>query len=181
MIEAGGQLLVGPDNGLFTRTVKTLGEPVRIRRLTEARYWRPTVSSTFHGRDVFAPVAAFLTLGTDPALMGPVVAEMVELKSCSAVCWGNRRAGEVQFVDEFGNLITNIPAAHLKSHSVRATVGGADPVPVRWCADVLRRRTGGVGVARLQRRLRRVRGGQRQRRAAGSGAEVGTPVELHLG
>jgi S-adenosylmethionine hydrolase len=64
--------------------------------------------------------------------MGPVAGEMVELKTCSAVCWGSRRAGEVQFVDEFGNLITNIPAAHVRSPSVRVSLGGTEPHPVRW-------------------------------------------------
>lgn len=180
VIEAGGQLLVGPDNGIFTRTVKALGEPARIRRLAEPRFWRPEVSATFHGRDVFAPVAAHLSLGAEPAAMGPVVGEMVELKPHSAVCWGGRRAGEVQFVDGFGNLITNIPAALVPSPPARVALGGVGPHPVRWVrtyADAapgelvaLVSSDGFVEVA--------VVGGSAARRL---GAGVGAPVELHFG
>jgi S-adenosylmethionine hydrolase len=180
LIEAGGQLLVGPDNGVFTRAVQTLGEPVRVRRLTEPRYWRPKVSDTFHGRDVFAPVAAHLTLGADPTVMGPVVGEMVELKSHSAVCWGSRRAGEVQFADGFGNLITNIPAAHVRSSSVRVTVGGAGPQPVRWVRTYA---DAGPGeLVALASSDGFVEFAVVNGSAAGRlGVGVGAPVELHLG
>jgi S-adenosylmethionine hydrolase len=178
-IEAGGQFLVGPDNGVFTRAVKALGTPVRVRRLAEPRYWRPTVSDTFHGRDVFAPVAAHLTLGTDPAAMGPVVGEMVELKTCSAVCWGSRRAGEVQFVDGFGNLITNIPAAHVRSPSVRVSVGGADQYPVR-CVRTYSDAPPGELVALASSdgfvEIAEVNGSAARRLRA----DVGTAVELHF-
>src|SRR5262249_34966192 len=119
LIQTGGQLLVGPDNGIFTRAVKSLGEPVQIYKLSEPRFWLPTVSATFHGRDVFAPVAAHLSLGSSPAAMGQIVEEMVELEARSAVCWKNQCIGEVQFVDGFGNLITNIPSSAISSLPVR--------------------------------------------------------------
>ena len=67
-VEAGGQLLVGPDNGVFTRSLaRPSASRVASGGSTEPRFWRPTVSDTFHGRDVFAPVAAHLSLGVDPA------------------------------------------------------------------------------------------------------------------
>src|SRR5436190_4562938 len=59
--EAGGQRLVGPDNGIFTGVFRHAGGVV-ARKLCEPRFWRPTVSDTFHGRDIFAPVAAHLSL-----------------------------------------------------------------------------------------------------------------------
>jgi S-adenosylmethionine hydrolase len=130
--EAGGQRFVGPDNGVFTAALAKLGGPTCIRRLAIPRFWRPAVSSTFHGRDVFAPVAAHLTLGTDPAELGPQHPELVTLPTRSAVTFGRRWQGEVQFADDFGNLITNIPACKLKSLPVKVSVGDAPPVTLRW-------------------------------------------------
>ena len=129
--ETGGQFLVGPDNGLFTTTFHKLGA-ARVRRLTNPRFWRPTVSATFHGRDVFAPVAAHLSLGIDLAELGPEHPGPVELPVRSAVTFGRKWLGEVQFIDDFGNLITNIPACKLQSLPVRVSVAGAPAVPLRW-------------------------------------------------
>jgi S-adenosylmethionine hydrolase len=129
--EAGGQRLVGPDNGIFTGVFRRAGGAV-ARTLTESRFWRRPVSHTFHGRDVFAPVAAHLSLGLDPAELGPVRPDPIELPTCSAVTFGNRWKGEVQFVDDFGNVITNIPACKVKSLPVRVSVGGGAAHPIRW-------------------------------------------------
>lgn len=131
LAEAGGQFLIGPDNGIFTAALRTLGGPC-VRRLTEPRFWRPEVSPTFHGRDVFAPVAAHLSLGTDPAEFGPAVTEWVERKAHSAVRWEDRCRGEVRFADDFGNLITNIPAEMVAALPIRAALAGGEPHPIRW-------------------------------------------------
>ena len=130
--EAGGQRLVGPDNGIFTGVFRAAGGPAVVRKLAEPRFWRAKVSDTFHGRDVFAPVAAHLSLGIDPAELGPAHPDPVELPTCSAVTFRKRWQGEVQFADDFGNLITNIPACKVKSLPVRVSVGGGEPRPVRW-------------------------------------------------
>jgi S-adenosylmethionine hydrolase len=130
--EAGGQRLVGPDNGVFTDALRKLGGATCVRRLANPRFWRPAVSSTFHGRDVFAPVAAHLTLGVDPADLGPEHPESVSLPTHSAVTYGRRWQGEVQFADDFGNLITNIPACKLKCLPVKVSVGDGPPVALRW-------------------------------------------------
>jgi S-adenosylmethionine hydrolase len=129
--EAGGQRFVGPDNGVFTGAFRQL-ELGCCRKLANNRFWRPGVSSTFHGRDIFAPVAAHLSLGIDPNELGPELPEPVLLPSRSAVTFGKKWQGEVQFVDDFGNLITNIPACKLKSLPVRVSLGGADPRTLRW-------------------------------------------------
>src|SRR5262245_20407745 len=76
--EADGQRFVGPDNGIFTGVFRKLGRPA-CRRLANCRFWRPGVSATFHGRDIFAPVAAHLSLGVDPAELGPEHPNPVEL------------------------------------------------------------------------------------------------------
>jgi S-adenosylmethionine hydrolase len=130
--EGGDQRLVGPDNGVFTGVLRHCGTPTCVRKLADHRFWRPQVSDTFHGRDVFAPVAAHLSLGVDPADLGPEHPEPVLLPTHSAVTFGNRWRGEVQFVDHFGNVITNIPAAGLKSLPVHVSFGDEEPHPIRW-------------------------------------------------
>ena len=132
LIGAGGQFLLGPDNGLFTRAVHALGGTPTVRALENPQYRRPEVSATFHGRDIFAPAAAHLSRGVSPAEFGPVRPTWVQRKHTSAVCWKNECAGEVQFVDDFGNVITNIPAEMVKELPVHVSLGGEPPHPIRW-------------------------------------------------
>jgi S-adenosylmethionine hydrolase len=131
-VECGGQHLIGPDNGIFTGLMRRPGATPVVRRLADKRFWRPRVSDTFHGRDIFAPVAAHLSLGIDPAELGPVHPNPVELPIASAVTFDRRWRGEVQFVDDFGNLITNIPTCKLKSLPVKVSLDGSRPQVLRW-------------------------------------------------
>ncbi|MDB5313634.1 MAG: hypothetical protein JWO38_7836 [Gemmataceae bacterium] len=130
--EAGGQRLVGPDNGVFTGVFHRAGGPSLVRELVDRRFWRAEVSDTFHGRDVFAPVAAHLGLGVDPAELGPECSKPVLLPSRTAVTFGDRWRGEIQFVDDFGNLITNVPAQGVQSLPVRVSFGDEQSRSVRW-------------------------------------------------
>jgi S-adenosylmethionine hydrolase len=114
-IEVAGQRLLAPDNGCWTLLAEGSSTPPRVIRLTEKRFWRPIVSSTFHGRDIFAPVAGHLSLGLDPGELGPVVSEWHKLTWPLPSRQGNSIVGEVIFVDHFGNLITNISGANLKA------------------------------------------------------------------
>lgn len=132
LIEAGGQFLIGPDNGLFTRVVHALGGNAVVRTLVNPQFHRPEVSPTFHGRDVFAPAAAHLAHGVAPSEFGPVQAHWVRRKHTSAVCWQNQCVGEVQFIDDFGNVITNIPAGMIRELPIRVTMGERASVPIRW-------------------------------------------------
>jgi S-adenosylmethionine hydrolase len=131
-IKAGTQQLLGPDNGIFSSLLRNAGKQVTIRQLTTQEYFRAKVSHTFHGRDLFAPVAAHLSLGVDPALLGPELTEPVLLPTHSAVTFENHWQGEVQFSDDFGNLITNIPACKLKVLPVKVAVGGQPARILRW-------------------------------------------------
>lgn len=108
-IEIAGQRLLVPDNGCWTGLCAPERTPQLVLRLTERRYWRPQVSATFHGRDVFAPVAGHLTLGVDPRALGTPVADWVRLEVQAPSLAEEALRGEVIFVDGFGNLITNIP------------------------------------------------------------------------
>jgi S-adenosyl-L-methionine hydrolase (adenosine-forming) len=131
-VKANGQQLVGPDNGIFTRVIQKANKSVTVRQLADPRYWRARVSNTFHGRDIFAPVAAHLSLGVDPSVLGPELDEPIQLPTHSAVTFENRWQGEVQFVDDFGNLITNIPACKLKLLPVKVSVAGVPGGILRW-------------------------------------------------
>jgi S-adenosyl-L-methionine hydrolase (adenosine-forming) len=123
LAEAGGQFLLAPDNGCLTGALAALhGKPV-VRRLGEPRFWRNPVSSTFHGRDILAPAAGHLSLGVKPAEFGPTVADWVRLENPEARIEKNRIRGEVIFIDDFGNLITNIRGEMIRARPEVLVVG----------------------------------------------------------
>jgi S-adenosylmethionine hydrolase len=105
-------LFVGPDNGLFWPIIEK-HDPVRVIQLSETRYFLPRLSTTFHGRDIFAPVAAHLTRGVEAEEMGPLVHDPVKLHLPLPRVRGQRLIGQVVRVDHFGNLITNIHRSDL--------------------------------------------------------------------
>jgi len=108
----GSHFFVGPDNGLFSPILETQGY-TDIIHLTEKRYWLHEISHTFHGRDIFAPVAAHLSLGVDHLLVGEKIDNPITLGSPLPRKKNGELAGEVIRVDHFGNLVTNITKAHL--------------------------------------------------------------------
>jgi S-adenosylmethionine hydrolase len=129
---AGHRLLV-PDNGCWTWLAGAADQPPVIHRLTESRYWRQPVSATFHGRDIFAPVAAHLSLGVPVSEIGAPATAWVALEREPLVLGRCRVVGVVVFVDDFGNLITNIPRgilARLAPHPATVSVAGRDIA--RW-------------------------------------------------
>ncbi|MFN4257744.1 MAG: S-adenosyl-l-methionine hydroxide adenosyltransferase family protein [Gemmataceae bacterium] len=111
-VENQGQRLLVPDNGCWTWLIDA-DQPPTVRRLIETAYWRSNVSATFHGRDIFAPVAGWLSRGLDPQALGPLTTEWVSLPKPALEPTVNGWRGEVVFIDHFGNLITNIPGAAL--------------------------------------------------------------------
>ncbi len=126
-VETATPVLVGPDNGLLS-----LAAPVetvrRIIHLTEARFFLAPRSHSFHGRDIFAPVAAALATGTDPGALGPMVPDMARLTLPLVRAVGGRIRGEVIYVDGFGNLVTNVPETLLTGFphaGVSITIGDA--------------------------------------------------------
>lgn len=101
---------LGPDNGLLSWVLSGV-EPVEVRRLENARLWLQPVSATFHGRDVFAPVAAHLAKGGRFDAVGPRATDWVRLPWPAADKTSTGWRGEVVYVDRFGNAITNLPAS----------------------------------------------------------------------
>jgi S-adenosylmethionine hydrolase len=111
LVETQDFYLVGPDNGIFTLTLDALEEEKikRTIKLTRKEFFLEEVSATFHGRDIFAPVAAHLSLGADPESFGePLGAPTRRLKIPRPEKYENSLTGEVIYIDNFGNLITNI-------------------------------------------------------------------------
>ncbi len=113
LIEAGGYYFVGPDNGLFTWVVKKEGLSLAVE-LSNKSYFRPEISRTFHGRDIFAPVAAHLARGVPLLDFGPELKEIVMLPWPEPKEEGLFLRGAVIYVDRFGNLITNISEEKLR-------------------------------------------------------------------
>jgi S-adenosylmethionine hydrolase len=106
-IDAGGHLLIGPDNGVLAPAVRDAAS-VHAYEISEPRFRLPEVSSTFHGRDIMAPAAAFLSLGVTPGELGPPVKDWVRFELPPPVVQPGRVDGQVLYVDSFGNLITNV-------------------------------------------------------------------------
>jgi len=106
---------VGPDNGLFSTIIETQRH-TDVIHLKEKRYWMNRINPTFHGRDIFAPVAAHLSLGVDPFLMGEKIDNPTPLAYPLPHENNSDLVGEIIRVDHFGNLITNITREHLSPY-----------------------------------------------------------------
>jgi S-adenosyl-L-methionine hydrolase (adenosine-forming) len=119
-IEADGHFFVGPDNGIFWPAIKDCRDVV-VMSLTEGRYFLPHVTNTFHGRDVFAPVAGHLSLGEELSQMGIRIHDPVKITLPSYHIAGDILFGEITRVDNFGNLITNIRETELTGFLEKAS------------------------------------------------------------
>jgi S-adenosyl-L-methionine hydrolase (adenosine-forming) len=119
-VSARGQIFIGPDNGLFTSLLDGAGWQAYELRAAAAR--RPEVSSTFHGRDVFAPAAARVAAGWSLSRLGPRVADPVRLRWPEVRELAGTVAGAVVHVDRFGNLVTSIHTALLAALGRAAVV-----------------------------------------------------------
>jgi hypothetical protein len=170
--EAGGQLFVGPDNGLLWPLVAQ--DPRRrVVHLTEPRFFRRTVSRTFHGRDLFAPVAAHLASGRDPDELGTRIDDPIRFEEEPPREENGALVGEVTRVDRFGNLVTNISRDRLdrflEGREPRTGAGGLEVRGVQGCyGDVAPGEAlaliGSTGCLELS-----VNGGRASERAAPSG------------
>ena len=119
-VEWSDQVIVVPDNGCWTAILRPTDQPPGVYRLEERRFWRAEVSATFHGRDVFAPVAGHLSLGVAPSELGSKIEDWVRLELPSARAAPDGIHGKVIIVDRFGNLISNIlPDGEMGAGSVQ--------------------------------------------------------------
>jgi S-adenosylmethionine hydrolase len=137
-VSAGGHFFVAPDNGILAYVMKA-HEDFTAHEITAEHYFRKPVSSTFHGRDIFAPVAAWISRGILLSQLGPVARDPVRLSiPVPAKIEGAMIQASVLAVDRFGNLITNlmpddvprtlkILAGKREITSIRATYGEGNP------------------------------------------------------
>jgi S-adenosylmethionine hydrolase len=103
---------VGPDNGLFTLALRK----EKVRKgivLSNPKYFLPHRSTTFHGRDLFAPVAAHLSMGVEPEAFGPILNSWVKIDFENPRIRGRALVGKILHIDAFGNLISNIEGQKL--------------------------------------------------------------------
>ncbi len=111
--------LVGPDNGLFTGVLRESPAIIAVE-LINPRYWRTFQPSlTFHGRDIFAPIAAHLASGVAIIELGETIDPLTlrQLNSPAIEISQSKIHGSIQYIDRFGNLITNIPATAVTDRS----------------------------------------------------------------
>jgi len=124
-IELSTGFLVGPDNGIFT-SVLNREQIIAAVELINSKYRLPhSQSTTFHGRDIFAPASAYLAMGTPTLKLGkefdPATLSRLDMPACSGT--ESDISGYIQYIDRFGNLITTIPSASVKDRQWYVTVG----------------------------------------------------------
>jgi hypothetical protein len=113
----GVYYFIGPDNGIFTPVYKRSPD-FTCYQIASGQYRLTSESETFHGRDVFAPAAAYISKGVPPEEFGPRLDDPVMLKDPEAEIIGNYVIGKVIDIDTFGNLVTNISAKLIKPNAV---------------------------------------------------------------
>ncbi len=115
LIECGEQFFVGPDNGIFSWICEREGS-VRAIHLTNEAFFRDPVSATFHGRDIFAPVAAALSSGVAMTQFGEKLSDYVRLDPLRPTAASDGSVeGRVIHIDRFGNCITNLTLEHFSA------------------------------------------------------------------
>lgn len=134
-VECHNQIYVAPDNGLLSAVVP-VGAPVRIHRLENESLFLPTVSRTFHGRDLFAPVAAHLARGLSLTEVGPATVEMERLSLPGPVESFAGLCGEIVYIDRFGNALSSFPAELAQSPGTVQLPDGNRAKLVSCYADV---------------------------------------------
>jgi len=180
-----GARFVGPDNGLLWLAAQAAGV-TSIVELTNPRFRLASVSTTFHGRDVFAPAAAWLSTGVAATAFGPRLAEMTQLDSSTGLEERSRELrGTVVYVDGFGNLITNISRTHFERFATRFRAHRLSVTIKRHASITLRKSYGDAPVGAplatfgsfemLELAIRD--GSAAERYAAGVGARVRLRVE----
>jgi len=132
-LQIGERLLVAPDNGLLSLALRNSGdEHVRAFDLSAAMNAPKDISHTFHGRDVFAPLAAWLAMGGDPGGLGEEIdpGNLVSQQWSQPTTSPGRATAHVLHIDRFGNCVLNLEAGSISSpESVRLAALSTDELP----------------------------------------------------
>lgn len=135
LVETEKDFFIGPDNGVLTLAAKNQGIK-HVYEITNPKFMLPKISQTFHGRDIFAPAAAYLSKGIKPSEFGPEVRKFTVPKFAKVAKKGDTLIGEVIHVDDFGNIITNFTVEHLKALGVEDCVDlrlGSNRLTLKLC------------------------------------------------
>lgn len=119
LVTTANAAFIGPDNGLFSEIFE-LYPKAEVRRIDNRQYRRDTVGSTFDGRDVFAPAAAWLSRGVPKELFGPVIHDPVRRFLLGPAWQDGALIGRIVSVDRFGNLISNLRREDINAVQSRA-------------------------------------------------------------
>lgn len=119
LVECANQFFIGPDNGLFSWIREREGKSFAWQ-ITNKQFFRNPVSSTFHGRDVFAPAAAAMSNGLAAAEVGPPLENIVMLAPFLPRLTPDATAGSLIHIDRFGNCITNFTSEHINEERIAA-------------------------------------------------------------
>jgi hypothetical protein len=122
LIQTRQAFYIGPDNGVLTLAARSQGIE-HVFRITNAKFRLPKISNTFHGRDIFAPAAAHLSKGVQPAEFGPEIQKISLTPLARIIREKSMLVGEVLHTDGFGNLITSFPQDMLLSLGVKSKIG----------------------------------------------------------
>ena len=130
VIETRDAFFVGPDNGLLSLAAPP-ESVVRAIHLSNPQYFLPRLSQTFHGRDIFAPVAAHLARGVPPEVLGPTIPTIEQLSLPAVERTDTQLTGSVIAIDHFGNLVTNITETDLLPFPRETLWVSIGPVQIR--------------------------------------------------
>lgn len=118
IVKTTRSLYVGPDNGVLMLSAKREGIE-HIYEIRNPQYLLPVISRTFHGRDIFSPVAAYLSLGVPPSSFGPEIKDPRIPEFTNPCIRRGGVAGEIIYIDDFGNLVTNINSEILMKAGIK--------------------------------------------------------------
>jgi S-adenosylmethionine hydrolase len=122
LIHTKKSFFVGPDNGILVLAAQKQGIK-KAYQLTNPQLMLPKITSTFHGRDIFAPAAAYLKKGIKPAEFGPEINDLIQPEFACINRNGDSIIGEVIHIDDFGNIITNINEKDIQNGCKIVTMG----------------------------------------------------------
>ena len=113
LIATKTHVLIGPDNGLLIPTAHFLGNFI-VYEITNKKYMLNTISNTFHGRDIFTPVAAHIINGVPFEKFGNPINDFIDLDLGKPIIEKSSATGKIIHIDKFGNIITNIDGINLR-------------------------------------------------------------------
>jgi S-adenosylmethionine hydrolase len=132
IVESSQNWFVGPDNGVFS-FIFLNDQQKKVWEITNDEYFLSPVSPTFHGRDIFAPIAAHLSSGIRTQVLGKELEHFVQLEGLEAAVHQDTLEGRIVFIDHFGNLVSNI------SYKLFTRVVGKNPFQITVGKRVIRR------------------------------------------